>query len=277
MPSERKIRTRAAPGAICNACLSTAKLTGDHVQPRGCVKPVDSELRTVAGSFHPKAKPLLSQTGLKVETLCGPCNNGLLGTRYDPALIELTQAVRPLVGTQIALPDMMVVRAKPLAVAKAVVGHVLAGYVPEPDAVLPPAPLTDSLRRFFLDPVAPLPNDLEIYFWAYDSPEILVAFGCALVNFRTHVTRVGALWKGAPLAFWIGRRVRAALEGAEPLLTSENLTLDTERDVRLRRDVPVGWPDKTPGDWEALLFDDGATIQAVPRPAKTRPRRAGRG
>lgn len=97
----KKVKIKGDKKGYCNICDHYSKLTRDHIPPQGCIKPKPVELKTLTQHLSdPNAKPTVSQSGLNLLSICGNCNNNLLGTEYDPELIELSHKVASLVRSQ---------------------------------------------------------------------------------------------------------------------------------------------------------------------------------
>ena len=89
---------------------------------------------------------------------------------YDPELNKISKDVRMLLKATktIWLGQRQYIPVKPQRLARAIVGHLLAGGL-SPDNSPVKAACPDALREYFLDPMAPLPDKLDIYYWLYRS------------------------------------------------------------------------------------------------------------
>ena len=160
--------TRGARSGICNICGTNGPLTEDHTPPKGCVRPTAMVLHHVVHQLNAeKAVKTKLPHGVAYRTLCGRCNNALLGGRYDPALIDFVNQVSELLTSNLALPSTMVVRAKPALVVRAIWGHLAAVGV---DRYLKAR--TEEWREFFLDESLPIPEGVNFYYWIYSSISI---------------------------------------------------------------------------------------------------------
>ncbi len=156
--------TRGAKFGVCNICGNTGPLTEDHTPPKGCVSPTAVELQHVTHLLDAgKAIKTKAQDGVKYRTLCGRCNNALLGGRYDPVLIDFTKRVSGLLASDLALPSVMAVPTKPALLIRAVWGHLAAVGVDR----YRKGPLTEQWRDFFLDETLPLPAGVNVHYWIY--------------------------------------------------------------------------------------------------------------
>jgi hypothetical protein len=143
MPKENaKVKIRGPEIGYCNICERYEKLTDDHVPPRGSARIGAVEIRTLSELFSRENTLFhLSQKGLLIRSLCGDCNNGRLGRLYDPHLNTISHEVKKLVKAyddrRLIWPNRINLSITPQCVARAVVGHLLAGSLSE-DAVNTP-------------------------------------------------------------------------------------------------------------------------------------------
>lgn len=101
MKKNNRIKFKGDKEGYCNICSKYSQLTRDHIPPQGCVKPTIVELKTLTQYISASSeKPIDSQSGLNILSICGDCNNNLLGTQYDRELIEVSQNVAGIVRVQ---------------------------------------------------------------------------------------------------------------------------------------------------------------------------------
>lgn len=216
-----------------------------------------------------KALPRFSDTGVRFKTLCLTCNSTKLGRWYDPELKRISSDVTKLLSatTVLSIPETLVVRVKPQRVARAIVGHLLASVPAE----WTQQPLKDTdkprtLREYFLDPYAPLPDSLSIFYWTYPSRRIVIAR--ALVKVKSGYADIQMeLLKFYPLGYVLVWDVPSARPSAlAPLLANraEGLDTDIELPIRLRGQPPLDFPE-APMEGEATFMAADATVNAVPR------------
>lgn len=257
---------------ICAICLSAGPLTDDHIPPRGVTTPAMREVRTISQHLRlPPAPGRPAQPSTTFKTLCVDCNTRLLGREYDPSLRELCERVGVCLRSQtlgLVLPQAVTLTMRPQRVARAVTGHVLAAERrsrTEHDPVR--APMPDAMRTYFLDPSAPLPQSLEVFFWAYPSTQHVIARGIGLGKLGYEGSLVGDLLKFFPLAFWIvwrrPQRIGLALPRLLPNAASE---LDEGQPIAVPLDPvpPTTWPEQPAGD-QYVLFRDEQTSIVTPR------------
>ncbi|MCA8948438.1 MAG: hypothetical protein KDE27_02990 [Planctomycetes bacterium] len=199
----------------CNICSTRARLTEDHVPPRGSWDPTHTS-RVWVQKLIPKLKPpdkrirRLSQNGLKFRTLCASCNNDLLGLSYDPALHQFSRKVGQImrVGRRLTLPGHIDVDIQPANVARAVMGHLLAAELRADMALHPSsAPMQQSMRDYVLDSTLDLPPNLRVFVWPYWGKRQVVLRGVGVLFDLGVVSPlrmlVGDFLKYLPLAFMV--------------------------------------------------------------------------
>lgn len=146
----RKFVTRGPKIGICNICGDQGPLTEDHTPPKGSARITQVEMHHIAALLcadKQRSRGRVSQNGVKFRTLCGRCNNSLLGTNYDPAFNDFSQRVSSYLKTALALPTIMHVRAKPHKIARSLIGHLCALGVDRYQK----GPKTEDLREYLLD------------------------------------------------------------------------------------------------------------------------------
>lgn len=153
----------------CNLCLRRAAMTEDHLFPRGLVAPGQRRVTEIMHKVDPRYRgrqgTFLAQNGVKKATLCGDCNNRVLGTELDPSLIEVYKAASKAlahapfpVAARLDLYNININK-----VARAVAGHLLA----LDDSPQPRHTMTRQLRRFVLQEKAGLDPSLCFHIWLY--------------------------------------------------------------------------------------------------------------
>jgi hypothetical protein len=160
------VETRGPRNGACNICGEVGPLTEDHTPPKGCVRPTEVELLHITyalSASEPKVKRSFSQNGVKYRTLCGRCNNKLLGHTYDPYLTAFANGTAALLQSSLYLPSLLAVRVRPQAIMRSVLGHIAAQGVDR----YKKGPHTEEVRDYILDLSKPLPQALSMYYWAY--------------------------------------------------------------------------------------------------------------
>lgn len=267
-----KVKIRGPGMGYCNICERFDKLTDDHVPPRGSANMGAVEIRTFSDHFsHERTSFHLSQKGLLIRSLCGDCNNGRLGKLYDPHLNKISLDVKKLVNAyndrRLIWPDKISVSITPQRVARAIVGHLLAGSISD-DAVNTPVKesMPDGLRKYFLDSSSPFPKELEIFYWLYLSnvQKILKGFGVAIQGNGKPI--IGEVLKFFPLAYWVVWDKPATIQINLPKLIKNRMVgIDDTDEIEIDfHNVPrYDWPEN-PDDNMVILYRDDATKVASP-------------
>ena len=152
----------------CNICGKIATLTWDHVPPKGC----DNYNKLKCSSFSniKEEDYMLSQNGVKFRSICSFCNNTLLGTYYDPYLIEFSNIISDYILAAKTINNYHCDGIQINKICRSVIGHLLASrnhY--ENDN------LTDKyFRKYFLNQGLPPSNKYSLYLKIYPFSTILV-------------------------------------------------------------------------------------------------------
>lgn len=185
----------------CNICGLHGQLTEDHIPPKGAIRITQMEmlhLIQVLSAPGSLSRGRLSQDGVKFRTLCGRCNNDLLGTRYDPELIRYVNSVATILKSSLRLPSRVNVPAVPQKVMRAVVGHILAfGLDRRADG-----PFEIAMAEYFLDDTRPLPGDMKLYLWVYPHQSQVIVRDAVLSSTKIKEPVIFKLLKFFPLAFF---------------------------------------------------------------------------
>jgi hypothetical protein len=208
----KRVMTKGQNVGYCVICGSHGKLTRDHVPPEGCNNKADVVLRTFLPSHEKNSKnsKATSQGGTNFKTLCENCNSSPLGDKYDPELInlsnEITNTALAVNNKQIMLPSDRLIFTRPQKLARAVIGHILAAdAVDETKAGLTSFDFRAALRHYFLNENAPLPQEVDIFFWIYPSRRQVIIKDA-------HIAYIGSfdneplcchILKFLPLGFWV--------------------------------------------------------------------------
>ena len=206
---QKRVMTKGQNVGYCVICGSHGKLTRDHVPPKGCNNKTDVVLRTLLPSHEKNSKnsETPSQGGTNFKTLCEKCNSSPLGDKYDPELInlsnEITKTALAVDKKQIMLPSVRLIFTRPQKLARAVIGHILAANaVDETKDGLRTFDFRDALRHYFLNEKAPLPEEVDIYFWIYPSRRQVIIKDAHIGSFGNEPFCCHIL-KFLPLGFWV--------------------------------------------------------------------------
>jgi hypothetical protein len=178
-------------------------MTWDHVPPQGgiALSPVEQELvfdRLTADATNRVFT--ISQNGVKFRTICGQCNNAWLGKKYDPALNEFALTTGKLLQTTIHLPPIINVRARPTAITRAILGHMVAAKAHIDDTVP-----DREIRSFFFEEDAPIPDSIHVFYWMYPYTSIVIIRDIAMPAIRGRFGASGtfSILKYFPVAYLV--------------------------------------------------------------------------
>lgn len=265
------ITTRGPKRGQCNICGEFAQLTEDHTPPKGCYKPTQVELQSLLRRLSDTTdgrKSRHSQNGVKYRTLCGRCNNAILGARDDPPFIAFVNSVATLLQSTMVLPDVLSVSGQPQAIARSLLGHLSAQGVGR----YRKGPHTEALRDYLLDETLPLPEPLHIFYWAYPYRSHVMARDAAYIDLGAG--KPFAVWflKFFPIAFMVAWDQPGDLpfptQSLDPWrAASYNTEIDLP--VRLRPLPPEHWPE-APTDHSVLaLGSEAINVKANPSAGRT--------
>lgn len=173
----------------CNICRNPCRYTWDHVPPQGGVEiePLDQYtiLERMTG-VEERPKHLITQNGVKFKTVCLDCNRDLLGKEYDPAINDFAVGIGRFLKTTLSLPTKVTYATKPARLLRALFGHLLAAKS-EFEQTTP----DQAMREFVLDPTASLPPNLNVFFWVYPYPHVVIIRDVAMPAKRGKLNDVG--------------------------------------------------------------------------------------
>lgn len=275
-----KIRNYGGKEGYCNICDEYKKLTFDHVPPKGCVGIKNRNVAPLIAALNCKKlnkdNTRQFQDGLKFKSLCEVCNNELLGLEYDPYLKEFAAKISNytnlIIKQGISLPTINI-EIKLQRVVRSVVGHLLAAQVRE-DMTTPitHAPYMDALRQYFLNPLAPIPKELAIYYWVYPSDIQVIILGSGLMRINSKEVIVGEFLKFYPIAFWVIWDQPQININLHSLSKNRALSIDDLSPVIISiENIPrVDWPEQ-PGNDKMVLLNDEVAYIATKKEIKRKP------
>lgn len=247
-------------------CGEVGALTEDHTPPKGCYKPTQVQIQSLLrrlGEEKGGRKSRLSQNGVKYRTLCGRCNNGLLGASYDPPFIAFVNRVSSILESSLALPNVLSVSGQPQAIVRSLLGHLSAQGVDR----YRKGPHTESLRDFMLDSSLPLPAPLRVFYWAYPFRSHVMVRDAAYIDLG--VGKPFGIWflKFFPIAFcvtWDGpESLPFGVHSLDPW-RSAAYEDEAELPICIHPLVPEYWPE-APTDYSVLAFGQEAiNVRANP-------------
>ncbi|WP_298150935.1 hypothetical protein [Flavobacterium sp.] len=145
---------------------------------------------------------------MKFKTLCARCNSHLLGQLYDVELLKFVDGfqhhLRGITPTTPVAP-IVHVRANLHAVARSVIGHLLAAHsIQDTQQFRENIGASESLRQYFLDPEAPFPDDWRLLCWPYFHERQVILRHTVWKDIASdHAGTYGHLLKFSPFAFWL--------------------------------------------------------------------------
>jgi hypothetical protein len=250
-------RRRIGP---CNVCGVVGPLSWDHVPPKGGIELEAVEIDRVAAVFTSglaAEHPEISHDGLKFRTLCAK-HNSYLGAQFDPALNDFAITVGRFLRTSLELPAVLHVEVRPMAIARAVLGHILAARLSSQDSFFDPL-----IREVVLDPQRAIPEDINIFYWMYPYAQQIVLRNALMPlrrgNFQ-EFQQFGML-KYFPIAYLV--TTASTYEGLDSLTTwrNEPATATVSVPVRLKRVQDAYWPEAAAPD--SSLFGGEELIESV--------------
>jgi len=261
-----KVITRGPKSGHCRICKQYGELTRDHVPPKGSIIISPVELRTLAQDVN--SRSVISQSGTNFRTLCANCNNNLLGTEYDPELNKVSNKVGTLIkqycnlqyGNGFDLPPQILIPIKPQRLARSVIGHLLASnYHPDQKDIKESIPFPETLRSYFLNQNATLPNELNIYYWFYPGTRQVLVHGASMAFFNSPASQplFFSLVKFPPIAYMIIWKEPGRFKITPPrLFDNRNIGInDTEEiQINLRKYPRLDFPEHPHDDEANVLF-----------------------
>jgi hypothetical protein len=184
----------------CTICCRVAALTYDHIPPQvaGNVNPVmlTSAMSVLSGKPQ-EDRPLLSQNGYKIRSICRDCNS-TIGREYDPVIGHLCEDVNRYLKSPLNLPARAEFETVPSRLMRGILAHLLAAKLSPTEGVV-----DQKIREYLADPTAALSADLHLYYWLYPYPAISVMrdFGMIVESGRGQQRMFCSILKFSPLAF----------------------------------------------------------------------------
>ncbi|WP_228894785.1 hypothetical protein [Pseudoduganella aquatica] len=263
---------RKGPG-YCVLCGHFGELTRDHVPPKGCAEISNSVLtRLIAETDSGKSEgqSLRIQGGLKFKSICGDCNNGRLGTKYDPELKAFVDSMRAgltIAAKNVALHRVVHAKADLHAVARSVIGHLLAAHaVTETEAWRADIGASESLRQYFLDPALQFPAEWRLYCWPYFSRRQIILRHAAWMDVSldrpSDKTIYGHVLKFLPFGFWLVRDQPSDFAIPMPDITPTGMPVGLRETVWINlRDTPhMSYPENPSGHHVMLCADEQGSM-----------------
>lgn len=254
----------------CNICQAKAELKWDHVPPQGGINVVPMDQYTILERLagrSPNPNRVLTQNGVKYRTLCYQCNSTLLGGGYDRTLNEFALTVGRFLKTELHLPPHISVVTKPARLLRSLFGHLLAAK-----AGLEHTKPDEMMRQYVQDPVARLPRDLNVFYFMYPYPDVVVIRDVVMPAHRGRFDSMGifSILKYFPIAYVITNL--SEYEGLQSLsfYCPDDLDQEVNIQVSLRNPRPSDWPEVV--DDENFVAGGGSSgqssVTAIPKGTK---------
>lgn len=279
----KQVKNKGPKEGYCNICGQHSQLTQDHIPPQSVIPAIPLKLRTLAQKLgtlpqfdtEVNEKSVFSQNGLWMRSLCGNCNNNLLGAKYDRELSAVSKQVASLLRAQqelgLHLPEPIKLKnVKPQRLIRAVIGHILAGRSPTLEQPRTSAPFAKALRNYFLDTSSNIADEIEVYYWIYPNEEIVVINGLMMFS-GEGVISGSCLLKFYPLAFWIvWDRPSSILINAQKISKEKLRSLDEscEIEVYLRNFPPLNYPEVPEQSKYFTIYHNDSTVLGEPKERK---------
>ena len=255
---------KRAERSRCNICGQRRMLTWDHVPPRRCQDRTAVELQTAFQNLVSGKKNYsysISQNGVKYRTLCRECNNDLLGARLDPHLVRFSDEIASAITSRLTMPRFYPVPVDVPKLVRAVYGHMLAAKVTREDTV------SDQLMRAtVLEPAAPLPPQLRLFFWVYPYSGVVAIRDVIMPTRRgdSESLSMFSILKFFPVAFLLADC--KVYEGLPHLDAQSHGPAASNINVDLKLVKPPDWPEEVErGNFVLAGQSWGSAVTARPR------------
>jgi hypothetical protein len=228
----------------CTICRRVRKLSYDHIPPKvaGNVNPVMlSSAISVLSGIPQEDRPLISQNGYKIRSICEECN-GTIGREYDPVIGKVCDDVKRYLNSPLQLPAAAEFDTIPARFIRGILAHLLA-------AKLTPSMGTvdEKLRQYLADPSVAISPDLHLFYWLYPFPTISVMrdFGMVVHTSKGREIMNCNILKFPPFAFLLTNVTD--FHGYSDLSGLSHFGIDDPGRLHLefRPLRPEGWPEAT--------------------------------
>lgn len=260
-------KTKREKYSICNLCRKKKDLSWDHVPPKGGIELSAVRMETIFQLMtgdKDKPKPRESQNGMKFRTICSDCNS-LLGTEYDPTMNDFAISVGRYLNSQLQFPGSINHRVKPQRLMKALLGHLIAAKVD-----IENTSFDRQAREYVLDIDAPLPANINIFYWVFPHECSIAIRDFAMFTPRGTFDQpaIFQTLKYFPVAYLCCDKAEYA--GLQCLSWYRDLGIDDELEIpiNLKRIEHPFWPE-APSDKDNNIFFGGRSasnaVQAIPK------------
>ncbi|MGE8066181.1 hypothetical protein [Pseudomonas sp. NPDC089569] len=246
-------------------------MTEDHLFPRGLVRPGQRRVTKILKRIDPNSRghrtTFLAQNGVVKATLCADCNNRVLGSELDPALIDVYKTASAALekGRYPMVEPFQLNGVNINRVARAVAGHLIA----LDDKARYRHRMIRHLRRFVLQESFGLHPELRFHMWLYPFSRQGMLSDLHHTEFGTsYETLWISAFKTYPLAFAFSTEVQNPnyrLRGVIDL--TQGITLDTSAlySVRIQAKpiVNSNWPFAPHQNGAILTGDNGSVTTSL--------------
>ena len=175
----KQLDTRGPEIGICNICGILSRLTEDHIPPKGVPlvgQVYLSRLTETLGVEKLRRSERFFQRGVKYRSICANCNNVLLGSKYDPTLIQFCKELHSTLARTVFLPISRPVKINRLL--RAFVAHLISHGIEQHRV----GTLSSDLTDYLLNDSAAFPANLRAYLWLYPYKPQIVAHGLGRIS-----------------------------------------------------------------------------------------------
>lgn len=194
------IKNKRNKSDYCNICGELRDLTWDHVPPQGITHGEAVIVNTVfKGMPEPNSHMKRYQNGIKYRSICGSCNNDILGV-YDKEYKQFTADIENNLPMLINDGEISI-SIQVNKVCRAMIGHLLAARSTYESSVI-----ADKLMREYVLDSERVLSKLNLYMWAYPYESIIIARDFTVAgNYRgTHPKGfVSGIVLSYPLAYMV--------------------------------------------------------------------------
>lgn len=205
---QNRVSIRGPEFGMCVMCSKQAKLSKDHIPPKGCTVTSDKVLQQFPDSmFDPKIhRKQIIQGGVTFQTICSPCNNWL-GKEFDSALIDFTNTLNNDLDANAGKKIYFSASIKPHRVARSIIGHMLAAHaIKEVSEGITVLGANDELRSYLMDAAVQFPSNWKLLVWPYLSRCDVIMKHFTIFDTMvpdTNKMAYGHIIKFRPLGFWL--------------------------------------------------------------------------
>lgn len=257
----------------CNICGEFGRLTKDHVPPKGAVRitqMISLNMIDALSMEKPVKRPkgIIHQNGVTFPSLCGYCNNDVLGLRLDPEFNRFVSNIYKIISSSMRLSRTVNISCDLNRVARAFLGHMAAVGTFENSQFI-----REKLGDYILGKSS-LPKDAKLYCWPfpYKNQTLLTFHSIApdIAKFGYNGTLITWVMKFSPVAFMLVWRKPDTIPLGNLTCISDSLQLNkNEIDFKLNN-IHQYWPE-SPRSHDIIMTDSMMpSITSTPYTTKKR-------